>query len=356
MTGPLHGLKVIDFGRYIAGPFCAALLGDLGADVIRVEKREGREDRTLVPLAKKEDGTPREGAMFLQMNRNKRSLVLDPMHEAGREVVKRLIRSADVVIANLPGETLKAMGLDYETIVADQSPRRGGGGLRVRTGRALCVARGVSMAWRRRCLAPHIFPAPTNNRCDVPRLMWISGRHRCWPWACSRLCRSRDQTGKGQLVEGALLRTALTYFSPTLIEESVLEIDRTPSLNRSQTAGPSDIFRTKRWMDHRGGERRSIVSPRLQTDRRAGMDRRSALCVRQNAWRQWRDHLQACWRMVRFAQQRGSDRSIRESACSSRARLSTARDALPIRMCRRAVFSPRSIFPASARHRLRQRR
>src|SRR5262249_30567573 len=118
MTGPLQGLKVIDFGRYIAGPYCAALLADLGADVIRVEKREGREDRTLVPLGEKEDGSPREGAMFLQMNRNKRSLVLDPMHETGREVVKRLVRTADVVIANLPGETLKAMGLDYESVAA----------------------------------------------------------------------------------------------------------------------------------------------------------------------------------------------------------------------------------------------
>jgi crotonobetainyl-CoA:carnitine CoA-transferase CaiB-like acyl-CoA transferase len=57
--------------------------------------------------------------------------------------------------------------------------------------------------------------------------------------------RARDQTGRGQLVEGALLRTALTYFSPTLIEEDVLKIDRKPTLNRSQTAGPSDIFRTK---------------------------------------------------------------------------------------------------------------
>ena len=61
MAGPLEGLKVIDFGRYIAGPYCAALLGDLGADVIRIEKREGREDRTLVPLGEKEDGSPREG-------------------------------------------------------------------------------------------------------------------------------------------------------------------------------------------------------------------------------------------------------------------------------------------------------
>src|ERR1700733_12405704 len=111
MPGPFDGIRVIDFGRYIAGPFCAALLGDLGAEGIRVEKRDGREDRTLVPLASNEDGTPREGAMYLQMNRGKKSLTLDPMCEAGREIVKRMGRSADVVIANLPAETLKAMGL-----------------------------------------------------------------------------------------------------------------------------------------------------------------------------------------------------------------------------------------------------
>src|SRR4249919_1220827 len=118
MPGPFDGIRVVDFGRYIAGPFCAALLGDLGAELIRVEKRDGREDRTLVSLAENEDGSPREGAMFLQMNRNKKSLTLDPMSEAGRDVVRRLVRSADVVVANLPAETLKAMGLDWESVNA----------------------------------------------------------------------------------------------------------------------------------------------------------------------------------------------------------------------------------------------
>ena len=118
MARPLEGIRVIDFGRYIAGPYCGALLADFGAEVIRVEKRDGREDRTLVPLGETPDGAPREGAMFLQMNRNKKSLTLDPATEKGREVVQRLIRNCDVVIANLPGQTLKQLGLDYDSVSA----------------------------------------------------------------------------------------------------------------------------------------------------------------------------------------------------------------------------------------------
>ena len=64
--GILHGIKVLDFGRYIAGPFCGALLGDYGAEVIRIERVDGSEDRFVTPVTKNE-----EGAMFLQLNRNK---------------------------------------------------------------------------------------------------------------------------------------------------------------------------------------------------------------------------------------------------------------------------------------------
>jgi crotonobetainyl-CoA:carnitine CoA-transferase CaiB-like acyl-CoA transferase len=244
MTGPLQGLRVIDFGRYIAGPYCAALLADLGADVIRVEKREGREDRTLVPLGMKEDGTPREGAMFLQMNRNKRSLVLDPMHEAGREVVRRLVRDADVVIANLPGETLKAMGLDYESVSA----------INPRAVVAVVSAFGLEGPYASRVGFDGVAQAMSGAtyfsgteeqpvRCSAPYVDF--GTASLLAMGVLAALRARDQTGRGQLVEGALLRTALTYFSPTLIEEEVLKIGRSPTLNRSQTAGPSDIFRTK---------------------------------------------------------------------------------------------------------------
>ena len=244
MPGPFDGIRVIDFGRYIAGPFCAALLGDLGAEVIRVEKRDGREDRTLVSLAENEDGSPREGAMFLQMNRNKKSLTLDPMCDAGREVVKRLVRSADVVVANLPAETLKAMGLDWESVSA----------INPRAVLAVVSAFGMEGPYATRvgfdgvaqAMSGAVWFAGTPEQPVRAAAPWVDfGTASLLALGVSAALRARETTGLGQMVEGALLRTALTYFSPTLIEEEVLKINRQPTLNRSQTAGPSDIYKAK---------------------------------------------------------------------------------------------------------------
>ena len=113
MPGVLEGIRVLDFGRYIAGPFCGTMLGDLGAEVIRIEKLDGSEDRWVTPVV--EGG---EGAMFLQMGRNKLGLTLNPMKPAGREIVKKLVAQSDIVIANLPYETCRKMGIDYDTISA----------------------------------------------------------------------------------------------------------------------------------------------------------------------------------------------------------------------------------------------
>ena len=75
MAGVLEGIRILDFGRYIAGPFCAALLADLGADVIRIERLGGGEDRPFIPVGA---GPAGGGAMFLAMNRNKLGMTLDP--------------------------------------------------------------------------------------------------------------------------------------------------------------------------------------------------------------------------------------------------------------------------------------
>src|ERR1019366_9090173 len=112
---PLSGIRVIDFGRFIAGPYCAMLLADLGADVIRVDRRHGSEDRYTGPVT--EGG---EGGAFLSLNRNKRSLTLDISKPESAEVIRRLAKGADVVIANLPIAVLKKMRLDYESLSAIQ--------------------------------------------------------------------------------------------------------------------------------------------------------------------------------------------------------------------------------------------
>src|SRR5215472_11280074 len=114
MPGPFDGIRVIDFGRYIAGPFCAALLGDLGAEVIRIERRDGGEDRGMIPVGTGPANGPMGGggAMFLAMNRNKLGMTLDPASPRGREIVKKLVATADVVVANLPPRVLRSLALD----------------------------------------------------------------------------------------------------------------------------------------------------------------------------------------------------------------------------------------------------
>ncbi len=107
MAGPLDGIRVVDFGRFIAAPYCGMLLADLGADVIRVERREGGEDRTIGPVTSRGDG-----GLFLNLNRNKRGITLDLGHPQSREIVRRLVRNADIVIVNLPIKFVMKLGLD----------------------------------------------------------------------------------------------------------------------------------------------------------------------------------------------------------------------------------------------------
>src|SRR6202045_5298223 len=118
MKGPLAGLKVIDLSHVMAGPACAMLLADMGADVIKVEKLPGGEDaRRMVPPT-----ISGESAGFLIMNRNKRGIALDLKSEAGRRALFRLLENADVLIENYRRGTMERMGFGYETLHAS-NPR-----------------------------------------------------------------------------------------------------------------------------------------------------------------------------------------------------------------------------------------
>lgn len=112
MTGALEDLKVLDLSRVLAGPLCAMMLGDLGADVIKVE-RPGSGDETRAwgpPYA----GT--ESAYYLCANRNKRSITLNLKEERGREIAKRLAADADVFVENFKTGSMAAMGLGYDDL------------------------------------------------------------------------------------------------------------------------------------------------------------------------------------------------------------------------------------------------
>jgi crotonobetainyl-CoA:carnitine CoA-transferase CaiB-like acyl-CoA transferase len=238
-TGVLAGIRVLDFGRFIAGPHCAAMLGDLGADVIRIERPGGGEDRGIAPAT---DGG--DGGTFLQCNRNKRGITLNPGTPAGREVVRRLVAGADIVVANLPRSGLLALGLDHPTLSA----------INPRIILVTASAYGSTGPWADRVgfdtvgqvMAGGVYMTGTEEQPYRAAVNYVdfATAANCTVGAMAALL-ARQHTGRGQVVEGSLLRSALVVNSPSLIEQALRTPDRRPTGNRGQTAGPVDLFRTR---------------------------------------------------------------------------------------------------------------
>ena len=116
-TGPLQGLTVIELAHIMAGPVCGRMLADMGADVIKVERvPEGDAARGFAPPLI--DG---ESAAFMMMNRNKRGIAVNLKAEAGKGIVERLLKDADIVIENYRKGTMERLGLGYEKL-RDMNP------------------------------------------------------------------------------------------------------------------------------------------------------------------------------------------------------------------------------------------
>ncbi len=113
MAGPLEGVRVLELTSVVLGPWACQILGDLGADVIKVEPPGGDSNRQLGPARH-----PLMGALFLTCNRNKRSLVLDLKQPSGREAALRLAGRADVLVHNYRPAALARLGLDYPVVRA----------------------------------------------------------------------------------------------------------------------------------------------------------------------------------------------------------------------------------------------
>jgi len=114
MAGPLAGMRVLELAQIMAGPTAGMMLADLGADVVKIEKLPGGDDTR----AYREPRVNGASAPFLMMNRNKRGLAINLKHEKGREVLKRLVKDADVLTENYRRGTLEKLGVGYDVLSA----------------------------------------------------------------------------------------------------------------------------------------------------------------------------------------------------------------------------------------------
>lgn len=291
MLKPLAGIRVIDFGRFIAGPYCGMLLADMGADVIRVDRRQGSEDRYVAPIT-----SGGEGGGFLSINRNKRSLTLDTSQPDAAEVIRRLVKSADVVIANLPIDVLKKMRLDYDSlrairpdiIFARISTFGPDGPYASRVGFDT-VAQAMSGAMS----LTGVPGAPV--RALVPFADYGTALHTAFGVMVALYHRA--QTGEGQIVDGSLLATSIAFTQGLLAEKHVLGVDRHQTGNASFYAAPADTYKTKdgwivvsvigpeifaRWARLAGRED-FITDPRFSSDQKRA-DHCDDITAAMNAW------------------------------------------------------------------------
>ena len=274
MKQVLKGIRVLDFGRFIAAPWCGAILADMGADVIRIEKREGGEDRWVQPVTDNGDG-----ATFMQCNRNKRSMTLDPTTPDGAAIVRRLLPTADIIVANMPDQAMRASGIDYESvrrikpdiILASATAYGNGGPYSDRIG-----FDGIGQV-----MSGGVYRSGTPElpiRSVVPYVDF--GTALSLTIGTVLALYHRQATGQGQHVESALLPTALMMTNGMLIEQAVLQTNRERVGNRGIAVSPCDLFRVadgwvlvqvagqpmfKRWC-RMIGEEQWLTDPRFAND------------------------------------------------------------------------------------------
>ena len=239
MSLPLEGIRVLDFGRFIAAPYCAMLLADFGADVIRIERREGGEDRYVGPVV--ESG---EGGLYLNLNRNKRGLTLDLANPASREITRRLLERTDIAIVNLPIDVMRKLQLDYDSlcrvkpdIILVMASAFGPDGPYANRVGFDNVAQAMSGA-------AHLtgFPgAPV--RATASYVDYGTALHAAF--GVMTALYEREKSGRGQMIDVSLLTTGITFMLPLLAEKKLTGISREQQGNTSYYTAPGDIYRVK---------------------------------------------------------------------------------------------------------------
>ena len=236
----LHGIRVLDFSRYRAGPTCGQMLGDMGAEVIRVERPGGEDDRQLRPF------TSGEQSSYLMFTaRNKKAITLNLRKQKGKEILEELVRRSDVVIENFGPEVNKRLGLDYESLKKIKPD-------------IIVVA--VSAYGQ---YGPYASGLGFDGIAQaISGLMWVTGFPQGLPvklgvsfvdtatgayGALGALYAlyHREKTGEGQAVDVSLLDSAVSFLESIAAEYEVANEIR-PQVGNSHTyAGPCDTYKAK---------------------------------------------------------------------------------------------------------------
>jgi len=241
MKRVLEDVRVIDFGRFIAGPYCGMLLADMGAEVIRIDRPGGEEDRTAGLT-----GPNGENLIYPSYARNKKGITLNLFdNDHGQKVLADLVKRSDVLIHSFSPEAARRAGLIYEDlakinpgiIVTAISCFGSTGPYANRTGfdfiaQAMSGAMKIGGFQDKPPIRAFVNPMDHGTGAIAAFGTLVALRHR-------------DQTGEGQLVDMALLQTALTYTIPFIAEAEVLGKLRPIIGNRSAYVGPTDLYRCK---------------------------------------------------------------------------------------------------------------
>lgn len=237
MTQPLEGIKVLDLSRFIAGPYCGLLLGDLGADVVKVEKGAGEETRSLHPRVGD------ESLYTMVFNRNKRGITINFRHPEGQALLRDLAREADILIENFRPGTMEQMGCGWDVLKA-LNPR-------------LIMVRvsgfGQDGPYAKRPCFDVIGQAMSG-------LMEMTGQPGGPPTMAGTFIvdyasalyatigtlaalQARERTGQGQMVDVALLDSAVSFLMTAIPERILLGWESTHHGNRDRYAAPVNTFR-----------------------------------------------------------------------------------------------------------------
>jgi crotonobetainyl-CoA:carnitine CoA-transferase CaiB-like acyl-CoA transferase len=240
-AGALAGLKIIDLSRVLGGPYCTQMLGDHGADVIKVEPPQGDETRGW--------GPPFQGdaaSYYIGVNRNKRGIALDLSKPAGREVLFRLLETADVLVENFKTGTLERWGMGYEAVLSEKFPRlihcrvSGFGADGPLGGYAGYDAAVQGMAG---LMSLNGEAEGEPLRVGVPVVDLATGLNAAL--AIMMALQERQRSGKGQLVEATLYDCAVALLHPYAANWFLSQKAPQRTGNAHPNVSPYDQFHTK---------------------------------------------------------------------------------------------------------------